>query len=150
MKRNMQHAPLLISLLLLLGQSLPIVAQALATVVSTGDGDTLRLNQSGQRLTIRLGCIDAPERSQRPWGTSATTRLKALLLPGQSVRVRQIDRDRYGRTVAELFSGNQSVNLQLVREGVAVVYPQYLSGCAATKDQYLSAEAAAKRQGLGV
>jgi micrococcal nuclease len=146
----MKRLPLLISLFLLLACSLPAVAQVQPTVVSTGDGDTLRLNQNGKRLTVRLGCIDAPEGSQRPWGPLAATRLKTLLPPGQVVRVRQIDRDRYGRTVAELFSGNQSVNLQLVREGFAVVYPQYLSGCAATKDQYLSAEAAAKRQGLGV
>lgn len=55
----------------------------------------------------------------------------------------------YGRTVAELYAGKQSVNLQMVKEGQAVVYRQYLSGCAATKDEYLQAEAQAKKQRLG-
>jgi endonuclease YncB( thermonuclease family) len=43
--------------------------------------------------------------------------------------------------VAEVFLGNQSVNLQMVKEGQAVVYRSYLDSCAATKDQYLKAEA---------
>jgi micrococcal nuclease len=40
----------------------PAVAQTTnrtaATVVSTGDGDTLRVNQQGQTITVRLVCID--------------------------------------------------------------------------------------------
>jgi micrococcal nuclease len=37
----------------------------------------------------------------------------------------------------------------MVKDGQAVVYRQYLQGCAATKDQYLQAEAQAKKQRLG-
>lgn len=65
------------------------------------------------------------------------------------MQVREITRDRYGRTVAELYVGKQSVNLQMIKEGQAVVYRQYLQGCAATKDQYLQAETQAKKQRLG-
>jgi len=65
------------------------------------------------------------------------------------VQVRTITRDRYGRTVAESYVGKQSINLQMVKEGQAVVYRQYLQGYAATKDQYLQAEAQAKKQRLG-
>jgi micrococcal nuclease len=129
---------------------IPSLAQnAQPTVVSIGDGDTLRLGSPGQTVTIRLGCIDAPETAQKPWGQQSATRLKQLLPSGTAVRVREIDRDRYGRTVAELYLGKQSINLQLVREGQAVVYRQYLSGCVATKDQYLQAEAQAKQKRLG-
>jgi len=39
--------------------------------------------------------------------------------------------------------GNTSINLQLVREGRAVVYRDYLSGCPNTQD-FLSAEAQAR------
>lgn len=120
-----------------------------AQVVGTGDGDTLRVSQDGKTITIRLGCIDAPEALQAPWGQQSANRLKQLLPAGQAVQVREIERDQYGRTVAELFLSNQSVNLRMVAEGQAVVYRQYLSGCAATKDQYLAAEAQAKSQKLG-
>ncbi len=42
----------------------PLLAQnTFATVVSIGDGDTLRIRQSGQVATIRLACIDSPERA---------------------------------------------------------------------------------------
>ncbi len=65
------------------------------------------------------------------------------------MQIRTTKRDRYGRTVAELYVGKQSVNLQMVKEGQAVVYRQYLSGGSTTKDQYLQAEAQAKKQRLG-
>ena len=38
-----------------------------ATVVSVGDGDTIRVSEGSRRLTIRPACIDVPETSQRPW-----------------------------------------------------------------------------------
>jgi micrococcal nuclease len=126
---------------LLLAPSLALAQNAPATVVSIGDGDTLRVRESEQVTTIRLGCIDSPERAQSPWGQQSTSRLKQLLPPGKAVQVRTVTRDRYGRTVAELYVGKKSVNLQMVKDGQAVVYRQYLSGCAATKDQYLQAEA---------
>jgi len=60
-----------------------------------------------------------------------------------------VNTDASGRTVAEVYRGNQSVNLQMVQEGQAVVYPQHLNNCAATQAQYLQAEAKAKQQRLG-
>ncbi len=93
-----------------------LLAQNLSiTVVSIGDGDTLRIRRSGQVTTIRLGCIDAPETSQNPFGEKSTFRLKQLLPLGTAVKVREIDRDRYGRTVAELFIANKSINLQMLK-----------------------------------
>lgn len=122
-------------------------ALPLAKVVSTGDGDTIRVNQGGQTITLRLACVDAPEMAQAPWGQQSANRLQQLLPIGQTVRLRVIDRDQYGRTVAEVFKGNQSVNLQIVREGMAVVYRQYLNGC--NSNQYLQAEVEAKQKKRG-
>jgi micrococcal nuclease len=51
--------------------------------------------------------------------------------------------------VAEVLLNNQSVNLQMVKEGQAVVYTKYLDNCAATKDQYIKAEAEAKHKRFG-
>jgi micrococcal nuclease len=129
--------------------STTVAQNDLPQVVSVGDGDTLRVRQGEKTITLRLGCIDAPESTQTPWGQESTNRLKQILPAGQAVQVREIERDRYGRTVAELFLGNQSVNLMMIKEGQAVVYTQYLDNCAAAKDQYLAAEAQAKAQRLG-
>jgi len=116
---------------------------ATATIVSVGDGDTLRADMTGRRLTIRLACIDAPESAQ-PGGTEATAYLRQLLIPGKLVGVRQVDVDIYGRTVAELYRNGESVNVLMVREGHAVVYPRYLDGCPGSREALLAAAAQAK------
>ena len=115
-----------------------------------GDGDTIRVRTAAQTLTVRLACIDAPEMSQRPYGQASANRLKQLLQVGQAVSLNVVDKDRYGRTVAKIYSGNLSVNLALVQEGQAAVYRQYLSGCPELRDRLLSAEASAKSRQLGL
>ena len=51
----------------LLQCALPLAGRAsAATVVSIGDCYTLRVVDSGQKVTIRLACIDAPEPAQAP------------------------------------------------------------------------------------
>jgi micrococcal nuclease len=114
-----------------------------ATVISVGDGDTLRVQLQGNPVTIRVACIDAPETNQA-FGPEASLRLRQLLPVGDSVTVRAVERDRYNRTVAEVYRQGQSVGLQLVREGYAVVYTQYLSNCAETANDYRQAEAEAR------
>jgi len=119
------------------------------TVVSVGDGDTIRVRNQKKITTIRLGCIDAPETAQRPWGQQSSNKLKQLLPIGEIVSLRVIDTDRYGRTVAEVFRNGDSINLQMVAAGQSVVYREYLNGCPDTKLQYLQAEQSAKTQKLG-
>lgn len=112
-------------------------------MVSVGDGDTLRAKIGDEIQTIRMICIDAPETGQRPWGQQPANRLKQLLPLGQAISLRTIEKDRYNRTVAEVYKNNQSVNLQMVKESHADVYRQYLQGCANTQNQFLQAEATA-------
>jgi endonuclease YncB( thermonuclease family) len=50
-----------------------------ATVLSIGDGDTIRVRQSGKVLTVRLACIDAPETAQSPYGQQARAYLQQRL-----------------------------------------------------------------------
>jgi micrococcal nuclease len=129
--------------------ALPARADFTGVVVSIGDGDTLTVKApTQQKVTVRLACIDAPERSQAPWGAAATRQLKSLVSIGHQITVREIETDRYGRTVGELFLGGKSLNLSMVQSGHAVVYYQYLNACAGTKQQYLEAEANAKQQKL--
>lgn len=117
-------------------------------VFSTGDGDTLRVESGEQRLTVRLACIDAPERKQAPFGAIAAARLAQLLPVGSTVQLRVITRDRYKRTIAEVYSNGHLINLALVREGQAFVHPDYIHQC--DRSPYLAAEATAKREQLGV
>lgn len=138
-----------ISILFLAQTALPVVANNLtATVVSVGDGDTIRVKTGNKTVTIRLACIDAPEMKQNPWGQQSATRLKQLLPVGQSVTIRAIETDKYKRLVAEVFVGNRSVNVSMVQEGKAVVYRQYLKGCSESKDSLLQGENIAKQQRL--
>jgi len=50
--------------------------------------------------------------------------------------------------VAEVYAGGQNINLQMVREGHAVVYTQFLSSCPDTRDALLAAEQRARQQRL--
>ena len=135
--------PLLPALLLL--TALP--AQA-ATIVSIGDGDTLRMVDSGRQVTIRLACIDAPEMAQGVHGQQSRALLASLAPVGADVTLKVVDTDRYGRTVAEISRGGQNVNLRMVRRGQAFAYRQYLSNCDPTA--YLGAERGAEVDRLGV
>jgi endonuclease YncB( thermonuclease family) len=83
--------------------SLPAVAQkCTATVLSIGDGDTLRVREGNGTLNVRLACFDAPESSQATSGSLARQKLQALAPVGRSVELRSKATDRYGRSVAEL------------------------------------------------
>lgn len=131
-------------------QPKPVAATAAgpATLMSVGDGDTIRVTDAkGQKVTIRMACIDAPETAQGESGTQATLVLKQLLGAGP-VEIRPQTVDRYGRTVAEVYAGGRNVNLEMVRLGMAYAYRQYLSGC--DENAYLGAEAQAERNRQGV
>ena len=113
-----------------------------------GDGDTIRVTTAkGQKVTIRMACIDAPETAQGESGAQATLVLKQLLGSGP-VEIRPQTVDRYGRTVAEVYAGGRNINLEMVRLGMAYAFRDYLSGCDA--NAYLGAEALAERGRQGV
>jgi len=125
-----------------------VVAQGVkATVLSIGDGDTIRVRQAGKALTVRLACIDAPENSQTPYGLKSRQHLQQRLPIGNEVSLNIKTTDRYGRSVAEVFSG-VNINMALVEDGQAFAYRQYLGGCDAKS--YLEAEERASRRRLGV
>jgi endonuclease YncB( thermonuclease family) len=134
--------PTLALLLLLAGPA------SAATVLSVGDGDTLRVDEGGNLRTVRLACIDAPEAAQRPYGAASRQRLQELAPVGSVVSLRPHTIDRYGRTVAEVFRNGQSVNLAMVFSGQAFAYRQHLGTC--NRPAYLEAEATAQRQMIGV
>jgi len=119
-----------------------------ATVLSIGDGDTLRVRDGSRTQTVRLACIDAPETSQAPHGSRARQQLQALAPVGSSVELRIKTTDRYGRSVAELSRNGRDLNQALVASGAAFVYWQYISGC--DRQTYSRLENDARLKGLGV
>ena len=119
-----------------------------ATVLSVGDGDTVRVSEGAQRITIRLACIDAPETAQAPYGVASRTQLQQYLPVGSVVTLKAQTKDRYGRTVAEVFRNGRAVNLAMVQSGQAFAYRKYLAGC--DGGAYLAAEAQAKQSRRGV
>jgi endonuclease YncB( thermonuclease family) len=118
-----------------------------ATVLSIGDGDTIRVRQNGKAVTVRLACIDAPETAQSPYGQQSRRYLQQRLPVGSTVTLNEKTRDRYGRTVAEVIS-DTNINLAMVEDGQAFPYRQYLGGCDAK--EYLDAEYRASRRRYGV
>jgi len=118
-----------------------------ATLLSIGDGDTIRVRQAGRALTVRLACIDAPETAQSPWGQQARRYLQQRLPIGREVTLEVKTTDRYGRTVAEVINAI-NLNLVMVEDGQAFAYRQYLGGCNAK--EYLDAEVRASRHRYGV
>ncbi len=125
----------------------PVLAQS-ATVVSIGDGDTVRVRLGGEVRSVRLACIDAPETAQIPWGQQARSQLQALLPIGSAVDLRSTTSDRYGRLVAQLSRGGRNVNQALVASGAAFVYRRYIAGC--DRQTYSRLETSARLQRLGV
>ncbi|MEB3168675.1 MAG: thermonuclease family protein [Synechococcaceae cyanobacterium] len=116
-------------------------------VISIGDGDTIHVRQAERDITVRLACIDAPEKAQRPWGQQARDSLMQRLSRGREVSIHPHATDRYGRLVAEVFS-DVNVGLAMVEGGQAFAYRRYLNGCAAKG--YLDAEFRASQRHHGV
>jgi endonuclease YncB( thermonuclease family) len=117
-------------------------------LVSVGDGDTIRVtSRQGEKVTIRLACIDAPETAKGNSGRWSTQTLKGLL-QGKDISLKPQVKDRYGRTVAEIYVGSRNINLQMVQMGAAFAYRKYLKQC--DHDAYMQAETRAMNGKAGV
>lgn len=124
-------------------------------VVKIADGDTITVvNTQGTKLKLRFCGIDAPEKSQ-PLGKNATEYLKKLIQEaGSEVMVSEIEKDRYGRTVAEIFTllddGREKfINEEMVRAGFAYHYERYSANCP-SKIAIENAEALAQSEKVGL
>jgi endonuclease YncB( thermonuclease family) len=117
------------------------------------DGDTFEVSNiySGRSDTVRFACIDTPEvtneasATERQYGFRARNRLSQLTPRGTTVKLNTYTKDRLGRLISEVLAANQNVNLQLVQEGHAVLYPRYISTCSHNHTAYTNAEGSARR-----
>ena len=94
-------------------------------VVKIADGDTFTLlDANNQQVRIRLHGIDSPERAQ-DFGQVARQKLSDLIF-NQPVRLEVMDTDRYGRTIAIVYTQNGlCVNEELLKSGLAWHYTEY-------------------------
>ena len=120
---------------------------------SVYDGDTFRVKCDGREQKIRLCGIDAPEAKQ-PLGIESRDYLRSLVAKAANkVIVIEMDRDKYGRTVAEVLfdkpDGELSVQEEMLKAGMAYHYKQYSGNCH-NRDVFDTAEQIGRSQKLGV
>ncbi len=70
------------------------------------DGDTFETSR--RKKPVRLANVDAPEKGQP--GYAAAKKALGDLLKDQEVRIDTVARDKYGRAVAKVYIGRESVN----------------------------------------
>jgi len=128
-------------------------------VIRVSDGDTIAVRQGEREMKIRFCGIDAPETKHgkqpgQPLGTESKANLQRLVdeVEGK-VSVVSIESDRYGRTVAEVFSSKNGLeknfNDEQLSSGLAMVYPSFIKKCP-NSDVFIRAEEIAKNKRLGV
>jgi endonuclease YncB( thermonuclease family) len=119
-------------------------------VVKVTDGDTVNvLDQTRTQHKIRLGGIDAPERSQ-DFGRKSTENL-AGYVAGEYIEVEYNKRDRYERIVGKLVKDGRDINLLQVKDGFAWHYKYYQRDQSASdRALYSAAENEARGKSIGL
>jgi endonuclease YncB( thermonuclease family) len=117
------------------------------------DGDTILLaTREESRLKVRLYGIDAPETAKpdspgQPFGAIAKRTLMYKIM-GRQVSAEIVDIDQYKRAVAVIRYAGRDVNREMVAEGMAWAYRQYLEGAYAS--EYIGAESRARSRRAGL
>jgi len=112
------------------------------------DGDTIKIN--GEK--IRFGGIDAPEKKQICYlngekiycGKISSEKLKEIIGKNKVNCIKEKDRDRYNRIIAECFVKGDSVSKNMVKSGYAFDYAKY------SKKKYAKYQEYAKNNKLGI
>lgn len=93
-------------------------------IIKIYDGDTITaLTSQKEKIKIRLYGIDAPELKQ-PFG-KASKRHLIDLISNKSLYINEKGKDKYGRTLAILYNGDQDINAQMVIDGYAWAYDKF-------------------------
>ncbi|WP_459813601.1 thermonuclease family protein [Campylobacter concisus] len=93
-------------------------------IIKIYDGDSITaLTSQKEKIKIRLYGIDAPELKQ-PFG-KASKRHLIDLVSKKSLNINEKGKDKYGRTLAVLYNGDQDINAQMVIDGYAWAYDKF-------------------------
>jgi micrococcal nuclease len=98
------------------------------------DGDSLTVKNGPREIKVVLCGLDAPELEQA-LGTQARDHLRGLVAQGKGrITLVATGIDKHGRTIADAFIpiGNEQdihVNSQMLSDGMAYVYPEFVDSC---------------------
>ncbi|GAA0344094.1 endonuclease YokF [Bacillus carboniphilus] len=126
-----------------------------ATVTRVIDGDTLEVTfEDGTVENIRLLIVDTPEtvhpsKPVEPFGKEASQFVKDNALNKRvGIKVGTEPRDKYGRMLAYVFIGEETIQEMLLREGLAQT--AYLYNDTSMLDEFHKEQEIARSQGKGV
>ena len=137
-----------------------VIRTVTGTVTKVTDGDTIHVTTpEGTKLKVRLYGIDAPETPKinqrtghinkpgQPYGEESWKALEIKIMRKQ-VKLDIIDIDKYRRMVGIVWLGDRNINLEMVREGHAEAYPEYLKP--PYRSEFIEAEREAKSARRGI
>ena len=93
------------------------------------DGDTCN-TLKGEK--IRLACIDTPElkgSKADPIPAKEARDFVNKLVANEKVSIKRITKDKYGRTVGELFKNGVDIQELIVEKGYGKIYKKYAYQC---------------------
>jgi len=83
------------------------------TVTRVIDGDTFETDR--RKNAVRLANVDTPEKGRR--GAPQAREKLRKLIEGKEVGIETVARDKYGRSVARVYRGRESVNKKMQDKG---------------------------------
>ncbi len=152
-------AALLLSTLTLASAS-ELIRTVTGTVTKVSDGDTIHITTPEQtKLKVRLYGIDAPETPKinrqsgkvhqpgQPFSEEAQKALKDKIM-GKQVKLEILDIDKYRRMVGIVWLNDRNINLEMIREGYAEAFIEYLKP--PYRVEFLKAEQEARAGGKNI
>lgn len=137
-----------------------VIRTVTGTVTKVSDGDSIQITTAQQtKLKVRLYGIDAPETDKinydtgkvnkpgQPYGEESWKALKDKIM-GKKVKVDIIEFDKYRRSVCMVWLNDRNITLEMVREGYAEAFIEYLKP--PYREQFLEAEKEARLYKRGI
>lgn len=137
-----------------------IIRTVTGTVTKVSDGDTIHITTPEQtKLKVRLYGIDAPETPKinrqsgkvhqpgQPFSEEAQKALKDKIM-GKQVKLEILDIDKYRRMVGIVWLNDRNINLEMIREGYAEAFIEYLKP--PYRVEFLKAEQEARAGGKNI
>jgi len=152
---------LLLPLMMILAHSSHAALRTVTgTVTKVSDGDTIQLTTPEQtKLKVRLYGIDAPETPKvnnrtgqvnipgQPFGKESKDALADKIM-GKQVKLEILDIDKYRRMVGMVWLDDRNINLEMVREGYAEAFIEYLKP--PCRVEFMKAEQEARAGGKNI